>query len=61
LAAVEGVDAEQFAADVGLEFATTAKGVLIRADTWDMLGHALAETPRPKGSRLRIAVDPPRQ
>lgn len=61
LAAVEGADAVEFATAVGLEFATTTKGVLIRAETWDELGHALAETPRPKGSRLRVAVDPPRQ
>jgi len=61
LAAVEGADAVEFATAVGLEFATTTKGALIRADTWDVLGHALAETPRPKGSRLRVEVDPPRQ
>ncbi len=61
LAAVEGADAVEFATAVGLEFATTAKGVLIRADTWAVLGRALAETPRPRGSRLRVAVDPPRQ
>ena len=61
LAAVEGADSVEFATAVGLEFAPTAKGVLIRADTWDVLGRALAETPRPKGSRLRVEVDPPRQ
>ena len=61
LAAVEGADAVEFATAVGLEFATTPKGVLIRAEAWDELGHALAETPRPKGSRLRVEVDPPRQ
>ncbi len=61
LAAIDGAGAVEFAVAIGLEFATTAKGVLVRADTWDVLGHALAETPRPKGSRLRVAVDPPRQ
>jgi primosomal protein N' (replication factor Y) len=61
LASVEGADALEFAAAVGLEFAATANGALIRADTWEVLGHALAETPRPKGSRLRVEVDPPRQ
>ena len=61
LAAVEGVGAEQFASAVGLEFATTAKGVLIRADSWAQLGSSLVDTPRPRGSRLRIEVDPPRQ
>ncbi len=60
LAAVDGAGAVEFATSVGLEFATTAKGALIRSDTWDVLGHALAEPPRPKGSRLRVEVDPPR-
>ena len=32
-----------------------------RAATWDALGRALIAAPRPKGSRLRIEVDPPRQ
>ncbi len=61
LAVVEGADAEAFATATGLECAPTAKGVLLRADTWERLGRALAETPRPKGSRLRVEVDPPRQ
>jgi primosomal protein N' (replication factor Y) len=61
LASVEGNDAEAFAAATGLEFAATSKGALIRADTWEALGRALADTPRPKGSRLRVEVDPPRQ
>ena len=61
LAAVEGSDAVEFATATGLEFATTAKGALVRADTWMELGVALATTPRPKGSRLRVEVDPPRQ
>ena len=60
LAAVEGADAEEFARATGLEFAPTPKGVLCRADTWTELGRALASTPRPKGSRLRVEVDPPR-
>ena len=61
VAAIEGTGAVEFATNVGLEFAATAKGALIRADTWEVLGHALAEAPRPKGSRLRVEVDPPRQ
>jgi primosomal protein N' (replication factor Y) len=61
LAAVEGADALEFATATGLEAAATPKGALLRADTWDELGRALVETPRPKGSRLRVAVDPPRQ
>jgi primosomal protein N' (replication factor Y) (superfamily II helicase) len=60
LAAVEGADAEEFARATGLEFAPTPKGVLCRADTWMELGAALSTTPRPKGSRLRVEVDPPR-
>jgi primosomal protein N' (replication factor Y) len=60
LGAVEGADALEFAEATGLEFASTAKGVLVRADTWLQLGTALSATPRPKGSRLRVAVDPPR-
>ncbi|MBK9970970.1 MAG: hypothetical protein IPP16_09620 [Acidimicrobiaceae bacterium] len=61
LAAVEGAAAEEFVTATGLEYATTAKGALVRADTWEALGQALADTPRPKGSRLRVEVDPPRQ
>ena len=61
LAVVEGSDAEAFATATGLECAPTAKGVLLRADTWERLGRALAGTARPKGSRLRVEVDPPRQ
>ena len=37
-----------------------ATSMLLRAPTWDALGAAIAATPRPKGSRLRIEVDPPR-
>jgi primosomal protein N' (replication factor Y) len=61
LAAVEGAGAVEFATATGLEAAATPKGALLRADTWDALGRALIDTPRPKGSRLRVAVDPPRQ
>ena len=61
LAAVEGSDALSFAAATGLEFAATSKGAIVRADDWEVLGAALAATPRPKGSRLRVEVDPPRQ
>jgi primosomal protein N' (replication factor Y) len=60
LGVVEGADALEFAEATGLEFASTTKGALVRADTWLQLGTALASTPRPKGSRLRVAVDPPR-
>ncbi|MEI8239267.1 MAG: hypothetical protein WCI22_07570 [Actinomycetota bacterium] len=60
LGVVEGADAAVFAGAAGLEFAATAKGAMVRADTWERLGSALASTPRPKGSRLRVEVDPPR-
>lgn len=33
---------------------------LVRAASWEVLAAALARAPRPKGSRLRLAVDPPR-
>lgn len=60
LAAVEGPEAASFGAQTGLEAAPTPKGVLLRAATWEELGRTLAATPRPKGSRLRVEVDPPR-
>lgn len=65
LAVIEGPDAETIAIASGLEHATTAKGVLIRADDWMTLGHACAaaaraKAARTKGSRLRIEVDPQR-
>ncbi|MDO8362413.1 MAG: hypothetical protein Q7V88_05915, partial [Actinomycetota bacterium] len=60
LAVVEGADALEFAAATGLEVAPTAKGAMVRADDWAALAAALAATPRPKGSRLRVEVDPPR-
>jgi len=60
LGVLEGADAVEFAVATGLEFATTPKGAMVRADTWMQLGAALAATPRPKGSRLRVEVDPPR-
>ena len=33
---------------------------LVRAETWEALGSALINAQRPKGSRVRVAVDPPR-
>ena len=60
LAVVEGADAGEFAGSTGLEFARTAKGAMLRADTWMELGAALVSAPRPLGSRLRVEVDPPR-
>ena len=61
LAVVEGAGTDEFAVATGLEAAYTSTGVLLRAESWDDLGRALAATPRPRGSRLRIEVDPPRR
>lgn len=61
LAAVQGAGAAEFAAATGLESSAAGDVVLLRDDSWDALGAALAKTPRPKGSRLRVEVDPPRR
>jgi primosomal protein N' (replication factor Y) len=37
-----------------------ATGFVLRADDWATLGTALNVAERPKGSRLRVEVDPPR-
>ncbi len=60
LAEVSGNGADVFAAATGLEASSTGDVVLLRAPTWDQLGAAISATPRPKGSRLRIEVDPSR-
>jgi primosomal protein N' (replication factor Y) (superfamily II helicase) len=60
LASIEGGAAMAFATATGLEATAQPDAVLVRGDHWLTLGEALAETPRPKGSRLRVAVDPPR-
>lgn len=60
LAAVSGPGASEFAAASGLEASPTDGTVLLRATSWDDLGAALAATPRPRGSRLRVEVDPAR-
>jgi primosomal protein N' (replication factor Y) (superfamily II helicase) len=60
LAAVSGAGAGEFAAATALEASSAGDVVLLRAPTWDELGTSLAATPRPKGSRLRIEVDPRR-
>lgn len=58
LAAVDGSGAAEFAAATGLEVASSTKGVLLRARSWHELTAALEAAPRPKGSRLRVEVDP---
>jgi primosomal protein N' (replication factor Y) len=60
LAAVSGGGASEFAAATGLEASSAGDLVLLRASTWGALGGALTATPRPKGSRLRLEVDPRR-
>ena len=60
LAAVSGAGASEFAAATGLEASASGDVVLLRAPTWDELGAAISAAPRPKGSRLRIEVDPAR-
>jgi len=60
LAAVSGGGVTEFAEATGLEASSSGDVVLVRAPTWDELGAAIAATPRPKGSRLRIEVDPAR-
>jgi primosomal protein N' (replication factor Y) len=65
LAAISGAGSDEVAAAL-----RTVDGVSVgggegrwtaRAATWTALGEAINATPRPKGSRLRIEVDPPRQ
>ena len=60
LAAVSGTGAREFSIATGLESSESGEVVLLRASSWDGLGAAIAATPRPKGSRLRIEVDPAR-
>jgi primosomal protein N' (replication factor Y) len=62
LARVSGTGAADLIA--GLEIPVAADGpdaYLLRTHTWDELGDALADVTRPKGSRVRIEVDPPRR
>jgi primosomal protein N' (replication factor Y) len=61
LARVSGAGALEFVAATGLAAAPDGDGVLVRADTWEHLGPVLATTARPKGSKLRIEVDPARR
>jgi primosomal protein N' (replication factor Y) len=60
LASITGAGAGDYAASCGLRPAGATDDVLVRADDWDTLAAALA-APRPRGSRLRVAVDPPRR
>lgn len=64
LAEVSGKGAGEFVASLdpaGLRISPSAPDEwMISADDWLMLGTALSAGVRPPGSRLRIAVDPPR-
>lgn len=60
IASITGEGAGAYAAACGLAAAGAADDVLVRADGWALLADALA-TPRPRGSRLRVEVDPPRR
>ena len=64
LGLVSGVGAAEFVGGLalaGVQSAPTAEsGFMLRAPSWDALGQAIADTPRPKASRLRIQIDPPR-
>jgi primosomal protein N' (replication factor Y) len=65
LAVVSGTGADAFAAELraapALQVSGPADGRwLVRAGGWDELGAAISGARRPKGSRLRIEVDPPR-
>jgi len=64
LAIVSGLGAEEYSAGLdafGVRSAPNLDGnVLLRAPSWDVLADAIVAHPRPKGSRLRIEVDPPR-
>ena len=61
---LSGVGANEFAGSLDrdiVQSAPTLDGrVLLRAANWDALGATIAATTRPKGSRIRIEIDPPR-
>jgi primosomal protein N' (replication factor Y) len=60
LAAVSGAGSDEFVAGLrGVEVAGGDARYVVRADDWATLGTALLDARRPRGSRLRIAVDPP--
>jgi primosomal protein N' (replication factor Y) len=52
--------AEEFRRDGEISIGGGSGDYLVTAANWDVLGSALVAAERPKGSRLRIAVDPPR-
>ena len=64
LGVLTGVGAHDYASCLPGDQVQTARTldgrVLLRSSTWDVLASALSTTPRPKGSRIRIEIDPPR-
>ena len=52
--------AEELRAVPGLDVGGAANDYLVTAPTWEQLGYALLGAERPKGSRVSVAVDPPR-
>jgi primosomal protein N' (replication factor Y) len=64
LATISGAGSDVFAGDLRTHEAVQVGGVdgryQVKAATWTALGAAIIATPRPKGARLRVEVDPPR-
>ena len=64
LAALSGPGSDEVAAALrtvpGIGVGGRERSYTVRAAGWDELGRALIAAPRPKGSRVRVAVDPPR-
>jgi len=61
LASVSGAGAASFVTETGLMAAADGDGFLVRASDWEALADGLAHAPRPRGTRLRVEVDPPRR
>lgn len=65
LAVISGAGSDEIAAALraggDVAVGSGSNGVhQVRAPTWEGLGRAILAVPRPKGSRLRVEVDPPR-
>jgi primosomal protein N' (replication factor Y) (superfamily II helicase) len=64
LAALSGPGSDEVAAALravpGIGVGGRERSYTVRAAGWDELGRALVATPRPRGARVRVAVDPPR-
>ena len=63
LASISGTGSSEVVGQLGSDVQVggdDVTGYVVRADDWTTLGLALNATERPKGSRVRIQVDPPR-